>query len=248
MAFGPSATNPGAAPGNVALEAPPADGGLAPIGLARRVDRDAAAGRAYFADTALTSPQGSFSLGLRMPAGPAANLELRAALTDRIEVAVSGLGVAGEDDHLLGVQVKGQVWHNDRAAAAISLQHYHWTDGGGVTIPSIVASSCLDGADCLVLVSLSLEAIAITDEDELPIFVGASWALGRAVQFVGEAHVSNDRGNSFLFGYLGVRANGSRVAVDGGVAFATAFGDVCYDVGCADDTIAYPFFALSTRM
>lgn len=236
--------SPGTAPlpDRQAAAAPPAQ-----VGIGKRMDQDAAAGRAFFTETALMSPGGYLGLDLRMPTAPLANLGLRYAVTDRIEIGVSGLTIAEEDDVALGVQAKAQIWHNDRAAIAVGVQRYTTTSDSdeGLTIPTVVATTCLDGADCLAMVSVSLNGLIIDSESSVPVFAGASWALGRKVQFVGELHLSNDDSNSFTFGYFGLRGASHSFSFDAGIGFASE-GDDCLD--CSSEDAAFPFVGVATRM
>jgi hypothetical protein len=241
-----------APPGAVPLEDREAAAAAAPaepIGIAGRVAEDAAAGRAYFTDTALTSPRGKIGLALRMPTGPAANAEVRYSLTDRLELGVSVLMIDGEDQSVVGLQAKGQIWHNDRAAVAVGLQRYQSTDEYDdevVTIPTFVASTCLDGKDCLAMFSMSINGVVIGGESNVPVFAGASWALGRRIQFVGEVHVSNDDSNSLTFGYMGVRGASGGIAIDAGIGFGSEGNNDCFD--CSSDSAAFPFVGVATRM
>lgn len=221
----------------------------APVGIARRVDQDAASGRAFFTDTALTAPRGKVSLSFRMPAAPVIDAELRYSFTDRIELGISGMTVLVEDElSILGLHAKGQVWRNNRAAVAVGLKRYQDVGSGGddgVTIPTVVATTCLDGADCFAIISLSLNGVIISDESDVPVFAGASWALGRTIQFVGEIHVSNDDNDgSLAFGFLGVRGASRGFALDAGIGFGSE--GSCS--GCGSNTEAFPFFGIGARL
>lgn len=216
-------------------------------GLARRVAGDAASHRAYFGDTALIAPRGKVTVQFRAPAVPLMDTEIQVSLHDRFEIGASGLVVADEDGAVVGAHARGQIWRNERAAVALGLRYYGFSDASGenVTIGSAVASTCLDGPDCVALVSFSLDAFVIASEDVVPVFAGVSWALGRSVQFVGEIHVSNDDSESLTAGFLGMRAAARTIAFDAGIAFASLDAD-CFDCS-GSDTESFPFFGLSIR-
>lgn len=222
-------------------------------GIRRRVELDAASGRSYFTETALTPRAGKVTIAMRAPFLPVAEAQLRVALHDRLEVGIGGLTILEEDEEgVLSFHAKGQVWRNDRAAIAVGVQHHrlaaffddhgeHGDDGESITMPTAVASTCLDGPRCTALVSVMVNAVVLPDEDVVPIFLGFGWALGSTLQFVGEVNVSHDDddgGETYMFGYTGLRGAGRRFAFDFGVGFA----------GEDDDTGAFPFLAATTRL
>jgi hypothetical protein len=96
---------------------------------------------------------------------------------------------------------------------------------------------------------VSLNAVVVSGDSDVPVFAGASWALGKRVQFVGEIHVSNDdeRSSSLTLGYLGLRAASGSFAFDAGLGFGSeGESSDCFD--CTSDTEAFPFLGIATRM
>lgn len=200
-------------------------------GLARRSAHDAAAGRTYFTETALTGPRGQGAVELRMAPG-AAQTQVRFAVTARVELGVSGLAILdGDRRTIVGLHGKARLWHSPRAAVAVAVDHYRAPQGDGLTAPALIASTCLDGADCLALMSASVRAVVAADPaGVVPVFAGLAWALGRRVQFIGEINYArDDRGAAPTFGYLGARAGSGRIAVDAGVGFQSDADPACTD-------------------
>lgn len=254
MVVTPPGATPPAGPAAAAVDQGAPEEASEPLGLDRRVLGDANAGRNYFTETALTPKRGSISWSLRAPTAPLVESQLRASLHDRIEVGLGGLTILEDvgEATVLSFYGKGQIWRNDRAAVAVTAQthsfgfgfedHYdegYDDDSETVIVPGVVASTCLDGDGCAALVSVSVNALVLPDEDEVPIFAGVGWALGRRFQFVGELNVSHDDEGSdtIYFGYTGVRGAGRHVAFDFGLGFA----------GEGDDGDVFPFLGLTTR-
>lgn len=233
-----------AGPGAIAATPPPveAETPVEPTGLDRRRQDDAAAGRAYFAETAVTTPRGRVAFDLRAPTLPVIGLGLRVGVTDRLEVGGTVVAVADEGS-LVGLSIKGQLWRNQRAAIAAGLNTYT-AEGDTLYDAHLEGTTCLDAA-CVAAGTLSLNFLGFTDEETVPVLAGAGLSVGRAVQFIGEVHQTRDGDESVTVGYVGLRAAGSRFSIDGGVAFG-ADTSSCYD--CEADVGALPFFGVAGRM
>jgi len=269
-----------AAPGVVPVEAVPAapvGPGAAPlvaptepaplVGLDRRIAEDAAVDRAFGAPTALIAPRGTATVTLRAPIGPLVNGKISLAVTDRLELGVGTVLLADEDDGVVSAHGKLQLWRGPRAALAASLDLYRSSDPddeGYMAMPALVASLCAGGADCRTLVNLHLTAVAVEDEDQLPILPGLSIVSGGRTQLVAEAHLFNDEetGDSFLAGYAGVRWLTGRLALEGGIGVFADLSDERYYAtdDCIDycggdyyyedspEVIPWPFVGLSARL
>jgi|JI10StandDraft_1071094.scaffolds.fasta_scaffold16874_4 hypothetical protein len=234
---------PGAvAPGIPATDATPAEAAAEPTGLDRRRRDDAAAGRAYFAETALTAPRGRVSVELRAPIFPVIATGVRVGVTDRLEIGGTLITVADEGT-LAGLSIKGQLWRSARAAIAAGLNTYS-VDGETLYDAHLEGTTCLDAA-CVAAATASLNFFGFTDEEAVPVLAGAGLSVGRALQFIGELHQTRDGDETLTLGYVGVRVAGSRFSLDGGIGFG-ADSSSCYD--CSGESGALPFFGVAGRL
>lgn len=233
---GPGATTPSLP--DAAAPAEPAE----PTGLDLRRRDDAAAGRAYFAETALTAPRGRVSFEMRAPIFPILATGVRVGVTDRIEVGGTIITVADEGT-LAGLSFKGQLWRGARAAIAAGLNTYS-ADGETLYDAHLEGTTCLD-RDCVAAATLSLNFLGFTDEHAVPVLAGAGIAVGRVVQFIGELHQTREQDESLTLGYAGIRAAGSRFSIDAGVGFGF---DSTSCADCSSDVAALPFFGVAGRL
>lgn len=232
---GPGAVAPSGAPATPATVAEPR-------GLDRRRRDDAAVGRSYFAETALTTPRGRVTVDLRAPALPVLATGVRVGVTDRLEVGGTLVTIADEAT-LAGLSIKGQLWRGQRTAIAAGVNTY---SAAAETLydAHLEGTTCLD-AGCVAAATLSLNLLGFTDEDTMPVLAGAGLSAGRAVQFIGELHQTRDGGHTVTMGYVGLRAAGARLSLDGGIAFGF---DSSSCVDCSDDGGAFPFFGVAGRL
>lgn len=238
------ATAPAATPTRPAvIGAPPIDAPPARSALAQRADRDAAAGRSYFGETALTTPKGKVVIDARLPLAPLVHGGLRFGVTDRIELGVHAMGATlfGDLGVVGGASLKAQLWRSDRVAVALGLMSYGGDDL--LVVPHAEVTGCAD-ASCLVALTGSVAVTAGPDVDGLPVLGGVGVAVGRRVQFVGEVDAYDEVGEQAYLGYAGVRLTSRSLAFDGGVAFAFDPGSCS---GCEDETMAYPFIGVAIR-
>ncbi|MBK9032002.1 MAG: hypothetical protein IPL61_11855 [Myxococcales bacterium] len=235
-AVGPSATAPVAEPAIT-------DTSAEPVGLDRRRRDDAAAGRSYFAETALTTPRGHVTFDVRAPLLPVAAVGLRLGVTDRVEVGVNMITVVDEGA-VAGLSVKGQLWRSARFAVAAGLTTYS-ADGDTLYNPHVEGTACVDAA-CVGAVTLSLNFLGFSGEDTVPVLAGVGVAYGRGVQLVGELHQTRDGDEALTGGFLGMRAASGRFALDGGLGFGFAT-NTCDDVDCGDGG-AFPFVGMAARL
>ncbi len=236
---GPGATVPSA------TSAEPPAGPVEPAelsGLDLRRRDDAAAGRAYFAETALTAPRGRVSFELRAPTLPVVATSVRVGVTDRLEIGGTLITVA-EEGTLAGLSIKGQLWRNARAAIAAGLNTYS-AEGETLYDAHVEGTSCLD-AGCIAAATLSLNFFRFTDEETVPVLAGVGLSVGRAVQLIGELHQTRDGDEAVTLGYVGLRAAGARFSIDGGIGFGVDSSS-CYD--CSTDIEALPFFGVAGRL
>lgn len=244
-----------AAPGTVAPGAPaaaaatPVDPAPALTGIAAASANDAASDRAYFARTALVAPSGTVTLSARAPLAPVAFSTLAVSLSDRVEVGV-GTAMVIEEGGMFTGYAKLQLLRSKTAALALTLDVAQ-VDDEQIYWPQLVASWCSDGETCNSLVSLHLNALGVSGEDEMPVIGGVSWSTGKKTRLVTELHVHHDgeRDETLLLGYAGGRFGNSKVAVDAGIAFGM-FSDGNDCDGCGSDTeaVPYPFVGFSARL
>lgn len=234
---GPGATTP--SPPAAEAPAEPA----APTGLDRRRRDDAAAGRAFFAETAQTAPRGRVTFELRAPTLPVIATGVRVGITDRLEIGGTLITIADEGS-LAGLSIKGQLWRNARAAIAAGLNTYS-ADGDTLYDAHLEGTSCLD-ADCVAAATLSLNFFGFTDEEAVPVLAGAGVSVGRVVQFIGELHQTRVDDEALTLGYVGLRAAGPRFSIDGGIGFGVDSSAGCD--GCSTDIEALPFFGVAGRL
>lgn len=213
-------------------------------GLARRRAEDPAAGRSYFSETALTTPRGRVTVDLRAPTAPLVAGSVRVGVTDRVEVGAHGVVVA-EEDGAAGVSLKAQLWRNERLAFAAGVNTVS-ADGETVFDLHAEATACVDAA-CVATVTGSLNFLAMSGEEVVPVFGGLGLALGRTSQLIAEVHQTRVEGDTLTLGYVGARFGSSRLAVDGGLAFAMADGDSNYEED-EDEGMVFPFVGLATRL
>lgn len=234
---------PGAAPVETAAVVEPEV-----VALDARIGRDAASGRAYFTETALTAPAGSVSIAVRMPTAPGAEAQVRYAITDWLEVGVGGIGImAYELEGVPSVHAKVQLWRNRDTALAIGLSHYAAPSDESITVPTIALSTCVDGPRCGVLISATVNALVFGkheyygyDDGGLDplVAVGGSLVMGSTVQFVGELNATTEGDDLYLLGYGGARFNSRRVAFDAGVAIGAT----------EDEAVPFPFLGMTGRL
>ena len=236
-------------PGTTAVVAPVDDAPPAPpelSGLARRRDEDPAAGRAYFGESALTTPRGRVTLDFRAPTAPLIATGVRVGVTDRLEIGATGVLVADEGG-AAGVSVKGQLWRNERLAVAAG---FNTISAEGETVFDLhaEATGCVD-ASCNVTLTGMLNFLAMSGEDEVPVFGGLGLAMGRKVQLITEIHQTRYEDDALTLGYVGARFGSTKLSVDGGLAFGVATESSSCD-GCSDsdDGLVFPFVGLATRL
>lgn len=235
-------------PGTAAVIAPVAETPAeAPAlsGLARRRAEDPAAGRAYFSETALTTPRGSVTLDFRAPTAPVVATGVRVGVTDRFELGAHGILVADEGG-AAGVSLKGQLWRNERIAIAAGVNTVS-ADGETVVDLHTELTGCVDAA-CAVTITGALNFLVVADEEEVPVFGGLGLAMGRKSQLIAEIHQTRFEDEALTLGYVGARFGSSKMAVDGGLAFGVASGDSsCSDCSDDDEGMVFPFVGLSIR-
>lgn len=186
--------------------------------LTRRRDRDAAAGRSFFAETAITQPRGRATLDVRAPTAPVVAVGLRYGATDRIELQVGAIGVGVDDDGagVLSVGAKLQLWSNDRLALAVGGSAYAVDDE--VLYQLHATGTACFGDDCDGTITASLNAFAMRGESEVPVLAGLGLTLGKKNQLVAELHETRERGGDTLrIAYFGGRYASARYSLDGGL-------------------------------
>ena len=233
-------------PGTAAVIAPVAETPAeAPAlsGLARRRAEDPAAGRAYFSETALTTPRGAVTLDFRAPTAPVVATGVRVGVTDRFELGAHGVLVADEGG-AAGVSLKGQLWRNERIAIAAGVITVS-ADGETVVDVHTELTSCVDAA-CAVTITGALNFLVMAGEEEVPVFGGLGLAMGRKSQLIAEVHQTRVDDDTLTLGYVGARFGSSKLAVDGGLAFAVADGSSNWEED-EDEGLVFPFVGLSIR-
>ncbi|MEZ4402140.1 MAG: hypothetical protein R3B06_19085 [Kofleriaceae bacterium] len=229
----------------VPVEAPPAEApaDTEPVGLARRLAEDAAAGRAFVADTALTTPRGKAVIDGQIPLA-LLYTTARFGVTDRIEVNASAflLPYNGGGDTVLpvGFGIKAQLVRTQRVAVSAGVQALT-AEGDTVVRPHAAATMCVDQA-CEASVTLMLNAFHATRESAVPVVGGVGWAIGRRVQFIGELHHWREASAAVEFGVVGARIARANYGLDFGLGFLIAREDGAGDGG------ALPVFGFSARM
>jgi hypothetical protein len=229
--------------------------GPALVGIARRSADDPAADRAYLAHSALVAPRGTVTFQARMPLAPGALGQINASLTDRISLGVGTMLFMEQEEGVFTFSGKVQLVRGRRAALAVALDMVTVSnEEERLFMPSLVGSYCADGDACSTLLSLHLTGLGMEEEDEMPLFGGASISIGKQHRLVGEIHISQREDEwermTMFGGYLGGRFGGRKVAVDAGLAFAGVT-ETSTDCGeCGDDTEAYPypFVGVSARL
>jgi hypothetical protein len=216
----PAATAPAPAGGNQ-------DTDVAQIDDLR--DHDAAAGRAYLAGTAITAPEGTWTIGLRQPTAPIGSLSLSYAIDDRVEL---GVGLAyttdvGSDNTPVApsVSIKAQVARSRELALAVETGYEHVPGGGGVTYVSAMGSACLSDRDCVLLASGHVTALLVPPDGdgrrETVILGGGSITAGsHSTRFLAELDVIPvDANEHAATAIAGVRFTSPHAALDigGGV-------------------------------
>jgi hypothetical protein len=255
----PAYGGPGAVPVTVAAPveptAPPAL-----VGIAKRSAEDPAADRAYLAHTALVAPRGTITFQARAPLAPGALGQINASLTDRISVGVGAFMIfIDEEGAALTLSGKLQLVRGRRAALAVALDTLSIPDEDETLyMPSLVASFCADGDACNTLLSLHLTGFGADGEEEMPIFGGASFSVGKKNRFVGEIHFNDDSDEysrrTLFGGFVGGRFGGSKFAFDAGLGFAGESEsqndciDYCDDYDNDPPVIPYPFIGMSARL
>lgn len=221
----------------VSILATPAAADDARTDLSSRADDDAAAGRSYFAPTALTSPAGTATLSLRAPLYPAITGTFTYAVTDRVEVYVGGGAVVVIDDEsnnpnrAVGGGIKLQVLRLPRAAIALSAgalrrpAFFHtdpfddgWNEGALVRgALGATATGCVDER-CEVIVSAHAHAVPRpSDPDGTLVWGGGSLVAGRGnSRLVVDGTVATDGDERIVLGYVGYRAARRNVSFDAG--------------------------------
>jgi len=205
--------------------------------LSSRVRDDAAAGRSYFAPTALTGDEGTATFSVRAPLYPAITGTFTYALTDRVEVYVGGGAVVVIDDEsndpnrAVGGGIKVQVLRLPRAAVALSAgvlrrpAFFHtdpfddgWHEDALVRgALGAAATGCVDER-CEVIVSAHAHAVPRpSDPDGTLLWGGGSLVAGRGrSRLVVDATAAIDGDDGVLLGYVGSRAAPPPVAFDAG--------------------------------
>jgi len=221
---------PGAAPPPVAVAA------AQPVGLARLNAEDPAGSRAYLFPTAATEPRDSWTLTVHQPIAPGGHFSLTRGLTDRLEATV-GLGWVVDADEAASVLTlggKAQLIRGTRGALAVYGSYVHTPDtDDDAGLFGLVASTCLDGDDCHVLVSGHLSALisdlfhdeldcadcAYYDDDtDATAVVGGSLLMGgRTTKLVLELDSVNGDFQEEHAVYAGLRFTGRRAAFDAGL-------------------------------
>lgn len=215
--------------------------------LGSRVDGDAAAGRSYFAPTALTGAEGSGAVSVRAPLYPAIAGSLSYAVTDNFEAFVGGgAAIVIEDEssnpnRLLGGGFKVQALRTPRAALALSASVYRrpayfhtdpFDDGWHVDALVLgafggVATACLDDR-CAVIASAHAHVLPeIAGGDQTRLWGGGSLVAGRGKsRLVLDATAGTDDGELGFLGYAGYRAARRSVSFDAGVLVAASVSEV----------------------
>jgi hypothetical protein len=217
------------------------------VELASRVDGDAAAGRSYFAPTALTAPEHSGGVTVRLPLYPAIAASFGYGLSDRIELFVGGGAIAiieDESNHpgrLIGGGVKAQVVRAPRVAVALSASVYHrpayymtdpFDDGMDVERLiagelGVVATACLDQR-CAVVASAHAHVMPeLAGGDTTRLWGGGSVVAGRGrSRLVVDATIGNEGDDTAFLGYAGYRRATRGLSFDLGALLVAESGDV----------------------
>jgi hypothetical protein len=238
-----------------------ADEAAPAAGIDARAEGDAAAGRSYFAPTALTAPGGSGVLSIKAPLYPAISGTLAMGVTDRVEVSVGGGAFAevfseGADTKraIMG-GAKLQIVKGQRGAIALTASvhrraGYHEFDpfGSGMDVPArisgevgAVGTQCTDET-CATIVSMHAHYMPdLSGGDTQRGWGGFSLVSGRGgSRFVLDASAfaeSGDRGERGFLAYVGYRAARRGVAFDAGALV----------IAIDDEVMPWPTFGLSTR-
>ena len=223
---------------------PPAPAGLASPTVA------VPSGRVFFADTAAITPTGQTSVSWRL-----IELQLRHAIHPRVELAASGLVTPGAHGAAgLYAQGKAAVVQTERIAIAVLV-------GGGVSpreshksfaVGAALASLCVDGPGCVVLVNLTAHAVRQAGATA-PLVYGGGVVIGGRGAVVAEYQHAPDLPATWSWSapatgiYVGARYRGPRLQVDLGVgAFVPE--DNCPDGDPLCDTaegLTLPLLAVS---
>ena len=197
-------------------------------------------GRLYFADTAALTLRGQLSMSWRI-----FEVQTRYAIRDYIEVAASALATPGNHGGAgIYAQAKFALVQTEEFAIAGLV-------GGGVSprwsqlsfgMGGVVASACVDGAPCGVLLNATAHTVATTDGIG-PLAVGGGFAVGGEWRLVVEYQslsrmpVGWAEHLPYSGGYVGGRYRGRRMQFD--------FGLGRFERDNLGDPLELPLFAIS---
>ena len=217
-AAGPAAAQPSVAP----IAASPASAGeLAALG---GVGDDVLADRAWMSPTALTQPEGSFTLSY-LQLGPVGTAVGTYGVTERLQLTGIVMKPFGEDGGLYTASAKLQVVDAGANHLAIQGGITHFDEGTSEQVRILgvgaVGTICLDTL-CRSLISGYLGAGKTTDDEETFIVASLSLTASMSARFklVGEldrGFVRDSSGDEGTLGWLGARITGRQWAFDVGI-------------------------------